>query len=402
MAKEPKTCEAELSSAANVIARASPHSRFAAFGRGLRPAEKIALGFLTYALFAAPAFHLSLSDIALIAGLNFTAAIAVILLSELQKTSSRLSLARDWFPAVLVLLAYRESGLFLQPDPSHYLDYVFVSWDRYLLHSRVVDGLLTLGSPWLQYYFELSYLLCYPLVPLGMGLLYLAGHSATDNDGRKSSTASDGVGPPAEVGEGLALPRKGECSVLPRKGQGFALPRKGACSVVPTKGAGSAHPRFERGCQAAINQFWTAVLLATLTCYALYPLFPLTPPRVLFHDLPGPTVEPLLRKVNFWILDRYSVQACIFPSGHVAAVTAVALSLRAHLPRWGGVFLFVATSVALATVYGRYHYAADAVAGALLGVGAFLLSRRIRRVSWSAIVGPSGQLCRENRIETKR
>jgi membrane-associated phospholipid phosphatase len=79
-----------------------------------------------------------------------------------------------------------------------------------------------------------------------------------------------------------------------------------------------------------------------------------------------------------WLLDHYSVQACIFPSGHVAAATAVALAVRKHAPRLGALFLFLAASVALATVYGRYHYAADAVAGALVGVAAFIASNAIK------------------------
>ena len=129
--------------------------------------------------------------------------------------------------------------------------------------------------------------------------------------------------------------------------------------------------------ERAMDDFWATVLLATLFCYAVYPFFPLTPPRVLFGDVPGPHVEPLLRKWNFWLLDHYSVQACIFPSGHVAAVTAVALAVRKHAPRFGALFLFLAASVALATVYGRYHYAADAVAGALVGVAAYAASNTI-------------------------
>ena len=88
-------------------------------------------------------------------------------------------------------------------------------------------------------------------------------------------------------------------------------------------------------------------------------------------------MDPLLRKMNFWLLDHYSVQACIFPSGHVAAVTAVALAVRKHAPRLGALFLFLAASVTLATVYGRYHYAADAVAGALVGVAAYFASNAI-------------------------
>jgi membrane-associated phospholipid phosphatase len=125
------------------------------------------------------------------------------------------------------------------------------------------------------------------------------------------------------------------------------------------------------------DKFWTAVLLATLFCFAVYPFFPLTPPRVLFNDVPGPPVSPLLRHMNLWVLDRLSVQACVFPSAHAAAVTATALAVRAYRPRLGILFCIVALSVAVATVYGRYHYLADAVAGMLVGVVGFAVSRRI-------------------------
>jgi membrane-associated phospholipid phosphatase len=83
--------------------------------------------------------------------------------------------------------------------------------------------------------------------------------------------------------------------------------------------------------------------------------------------------------MNFWILERYSVQACIFPSGHVAAATAVALAVWAYLPRLGMLFLLAAASVAVATVYGRYHYAADALAGALVGIVAYRVSYRLKQ-----------------------
>jgi hypothetical protein len=33
---------------------------------------------------------------------------------------------RDWLPALLVLLAYRESGLFIKADPAHRLDHLFI------------------------------------------------------------------------------------------------------------------------------------------------------------------------------------------------------------------------------------------------------------------------------------
>ena len=230
---------------------------------------------------------------------------------------------RDWHPALLMLLAYRESGLFIKADPAHRLDHLFISWDQAILHSRWVEWALDACAPWLQHYLEIFYLLCYPLVPLGFAALYLM---------RASIVAQ----------------------------------------------------REPRGRAVMFDKFWTAVLLATLFCYAVYPAFPLTPPRVLFNDVPGPTVSPLLRHMNLWLLDRLSVQVCLFPSAHAAAVTATALAVRAYRPRLGILFCVAALSVAVATVYGRYHYAADAVAGALVGIVAFAVSSRIHRASPNA------------------
>ena len=281
-------------------------------------AEQVALAFFVYITLAAFVFHLAARDLGLIVTLNAVTLGTLMALRRNRQRALWLAGASDLFPALLILVAYRESGLLLTPDPTHRLDYVFIPWDRALLQSQFVQAVLQAGAPWLQHYLELAYLLCYPLVPLGVAAVYWAA---------QRSAASE--------------------------------------------------PAAARG-KRAMDDFWAAVLLATLFCYAVYPFFPLTPPRVLFGDVPGPHVAPLLRKWNFWLLDHYSVQACIFPSGHVAAVTAVALAVRKHAPRLGALFLFLAASVAVATVYGRYHYAADAVAGALVGVAAYVASNAIR------------------------
>lgn len=281
-------------------------------------AEQIALAFFACMTLAAGWFDLAARELWIIGALNTVTAATLWALSRNARRAHWLAVTRDLLPAVLILLAYRESGLLLRPDPFHHLDGIFIPWDRLLLQNEFVRAVLEAGAPWLQHYLEFAYLLCYPLVPLGFAAIYLAPRRS-----RSSEPAAPG--------------------------------------------------------RRAIDDFWTTVLLATLFCYAIYPFFPLTPPRVLFHDVPGPHIEPLLRKWNFWLLDHYSVQACIFPSGHVAAVTAVALAVRKHAPRLGTLFLFLAASVALATVYGRYHYAADAVAGALVGIAAHRISRRLQR-----------------------
>ena len=300
------------------LARAHPTPSVFDMRTHLSIAELVSLAFFVYITLAAFVFHLAARDLGLIVTLN---AVTVTTLTALRRNRQRapwLAAAADLFPALLILVAYRESGLLLTPDPAHHLDHIFIQWDRVLLQNHFIQAVLQAGSPWLQHYLELAYLLCYPLVPLGVAAVYFA-------------TRRNAVSEPAATMSNRAM-----------------------------------------------DDFWAAVLLATLFCYAVYPFFPLTPPRVLFGDVPGPHVAPLLRKLNFWLLDHYSVQACIFPSGHVAAVTAVALAVRKHAPRLGALFLFLAASVALATIYGRYHYAADADAGALVGVAAYLASQAIQ------------------------
>ena len=80
-----------------------------------------------------------------------------------------------------------------------------------------------------------------------------------------------------------------------------------------------------------------------------------------------------VRAFNLWILRQGSIHANTFPSAHVAITTAGALVLLDLAPLWVGViFLWVALSIALGAVAGRYHYAADSILGVLLAVGAFL------------------------------
>ena len=143
---------------------------------GLRMGEKILLGFFVYATLASFVFHLSFRERASLLVLNLTVAAVIIALGKAAKEGSSAAFAvlRDWFPAVLVLVAYRESGLFVTPDPTHHLDYLFIRFDRWLLSSRLVLGTLRTLSPWLQYYLEIAYFFCYPMVPLGIGSLYWA------------------------------------------------------------------------------------------------------------------------------------------------------------------------------------------------------------------------------------
>lgn len=218
------------------------------------------------------------------------------------------SIARDWFPAPLILIAYWETGLFIGPRRNQKLERFLLGLDRIGLDRLRLIRVMDLCPRWLNEYLEISYLLCYPLVPLGLGVLYL-----------------------------LRLGR-------------FA------------------------------DQFWTAVLPAVLVCYGLSGIFPSLPPRTLLAA--GRPAEPafFFRSINLWLTEHASIQANTFPSAHVAGTVATALMVMHHNQLVGTFFLVVALSIAVATVYGRYHYAADSIAGAFLGLLTCALARGLH--SW--------------------
>jgi membrane-associated phospholipid phosphatase len=290
--------------------------------RKLRASEKLTLGFLAYLVLASLFFPVTTRERLVILALNALAASTVVALSRFAdpERSRVLRAARDWLPAVLLLVAYRESGLFATPDPTHRFDQILIQWDRAILGHSWTEALLHAGAPWLQWYLELAYLLCYPLVPMGLGALLLVSR-------RRS-----------------------------RVGMEFQQAR-------------------------VVDHYWLAVLAASFTCYLIFPHVPLTPPRELFSDLPGPAVSPLLRKTNFWLLGQYGVGVCLFPSAHVASTLAAGLVVRRYAPKVGIVFLVAAISIAFATVYGRYHYAADAFAGVLVAIVAYVLAAKCAAAS---------------------
>jgi hypothetical protein len=81
------------------------------------------------------------------------------------------SVVRDWLPAALVLLVYRQAGEFFVKVNEGFQD----SLER--MDARTLGPLLnwlSRGSgQWIAGSLELAYLLCYPMVPMSMGALYV-------------------------------------------------------------------------------------------------------------------------------------------------------------------------------------------------------------------------------------
>jgi membrane-associated phospholipid phosphatase len=112
----------------------------------------------------------------------------------------------------------------------------------------------------------------------------------------------------------------------------------------------------------SVDRYWTTVVVAEFGCYGMLPWIQTRPPRSL--ALPGPPVS-VLQRVNLIVLERGSIQVNTFPSAHTAGAVGTALALMAPQPVAGIVFLLWAALIAIGSVAGRYHYAVDAILGAL-------------------------------------
>ncbi len=123
---------------------------------------------------------------------------------------------------------------------------------------------------------------------------------------------------------------------------------------------------FLRGVAERADEFLAFFVASAVAAYALYPYFPSEPPRTVFPGELFGTYDTVFRRFNWWILGGAGIHTSVFPSGHVSAAFGVGFGLLFAMPErrsWGFAMTVVAAGIAVATVYGRYHYAVDAVAG---------------------------------------
>jgi membrane-associated phospholipid phosphatase len=265
----------------------------------LRSSEWLLIGYFGYVALIAPLFPLDprvkwMAFAVLVLGGTLIGGLAV---AERYGSREIFSIARDWIPFALTLVAYREMDWFSPLSRDHNLELGWLEWDRKLLDGAGVrHGIEGLGAL-VPAYLEVCYLLVYAVGPIAVVLLY----------GQRR--------------------------------------------------------------RELVNRFLMVYLAGTLLVYGLLPYFPSDPPRTLFSATDMPNVMTPVRQLNLWIVSGYGIHSSVFPSAHVSAAFSTAWAIFWLLPekrRFGWMMLAYAVSVAVATVYGRYHYAADAVAG--LGV----------------------------------
>lgn len=145
---------------------------------------------------------------------------------------------------------------------------------------------------------------------------------------------------------------------------------------------------YARGRRASYATTLLALALVYGACFATYLVFPVDGPRF----LSGPAAAPdgPVRAFVLRLLEAGSSRGTAFPSSHVAASVVASLAALRYQPRVGIVVSVLTVGLTAATVYGGFHYAVDAVAGVIVGPGAWLLADAVCR----ALSTPGAQRAR--------
>jgi membrane-associated phospholipid phosphatase len=137
-----------------------------------------------------------------------------------------------------------------------------------------------------------------------------------------------------------------------------------------------------RGERRGFEVFLVSTCAAYYLSYLIFIFFPIEGPyHTLAHlqrvELAG---GPFTVLIN--LIERHGrVHGGAFPSTHVAGSVTVLISAYRFAPRLGRVLTPLVLSICVATVYGRYHYAVDVLAGAAMGAIGCWIGARLCRAS---------------------
>ncbi|HEY4950256.1 MAG TPA: phosphatase PAP2 family protein, partial [Candidatus Acidoferrales bacterium] len=125
---------------------------------------------------------------------------------------------------------------------------------------------------------------------------------------------------------------------------------------------------YAQGKRAA---FWTVMVSTAIAHYSVYVIAVLLPVESPYFALASLNLPPLaggpFTTVIEFIEGFGRVHGAAFPSAHVAGSMVALLAARRYKPWLFWICLPFFLSMCVATVYGRYHYVADVLAGIVVG-----------------------------------
>jgi membrane-associated phospholipid phosphatase len=254
--------------------------------------------------------------------------VLVVLAYASQRTGSKvLRWVHDWSAFVLVLFTYKQLYFIIGPI-HHYKDYdsLLISLDRLVFRVNPTQWIARFSNPLLTELLQIAYSLFYVLF----------------------------------IAVGLELYRQKD------------------------------HSNF--------NYFRFTVVYGFFISYLAYFALPAVGPRFTLHDfsridpeLPGLLLAKSLR----WFVNYFesiqpgmpnsvaiaNAQRDVFPSGHTMLTLMTIVFAYQYRLKIRNYVLWVGIMLIIATVYMRYHYAVDLLAGAILVVPCLLTSKKLYRIA---------------------
>lgn len=140
--------------------------------------------------------------------------------------------------------------------------------------------------------------------------------------------------------------------------------------VVPV----AAVAAYLEGGPKALERLTLTVGLAFVVCYLCFIVFPVAGPRYMFPPLSGPPARAAVYELVHHVLESGSSKGTAFPSSHVAVAVSALLAAWRDGRRGFWILLLPVSALVVGTVYGRFHYGVDALAGLCVAAIAYVVA----------------------------
>ena len=143
--------------------------------------------------------------------------------------------------------------------------------------------------------------------------------------------------------------------------------------------------------KAPLSRFRTFMFTLSFTYYLNYILFIFLPAESPRFYMPGLRDSLQGYWVSGWLqsaVENNAFAGGSFPSSHIAAAV-VCFMAYGYFGKWRFPVLFLTLAMVAGTIYGRYHYFVDVVAGLGVGLGCYFLAPWLER-KWPLVFDEEG------------
>ncbi len=147
---------------------------------------------------------------------------------------------------------------------------------------------------------------------------------------------------------------------------------------------------YLRGRLRGFRELVYVELCVFFACYLVFIFFPVAGPHYQFPEIGGELAAGPFYRLVHWVLADGGSKGAAFPSSHVAVAVTILLVTWRHDRAVCGWMTPLVIGLTIGTVYGRFHYGIDALAGVVSALALVPAARVLRpglARCWGQLVG---------------